>query len=471
MARHLELRPGRRRHPRRHQRRGAGRPARRRVRRRPRAPGDVTAALARYDDQVGSHRIAVVGAGTAGAAAAILLARAGHAVALFERVAVPGPVGAGITLQPTGQAVLARLGLLDAIAARATRVDGLVCRRPDGRAVVDLRYADVDPGLFGYGLHRGVLFEALLAAARAEPRIALHCGVAIVSTELEAGARWLVDDGGARRGPFDAVVAADGSVSELHASGGVPVRARPYPWGALWFVAVDRGNTLTADRRVVQVVDGPRRMFGLLPTGRAPRGDDLVVSVFWSIRADRVAAFRARGLAAWRAEALALDPRTAPILDQITDLAELAFTQYRDVRMPRWHGERIVFIGDAAHATSPQLGQGANLALWDAMCLADAFADRGDVAAALAAYTAARRRHLNYYQLATRALTPLFQGDSRVLGWLRDAIFPASRWLAPVRRRMVRTMAGLDRGIVRRAIGLDELRRLALPPAAAAASG
>src|SRR5213076_1219212 len=166
VARHLELRPGRRRHPRRHQRRGAGRPARRRVRRRPRAPGDVTAALARYDDQVGSHRIAVVGAGTAGAAAAILLARAGHAVALFERVAVPGPVGAGITLQPTGQAVLARLGLLDAIAARATRVDGLVCRRPDGRAVVDLRYADVDPGLFGYGLHRGVLFEALLAAAR-----------------------------------------------------------------------------------------------------------------------------------------------------------------------------------------------------------------------------------------------------------------------------------------------------------------
>ncbi|HZJ70855.1 MAG TPA: FAD-dependent oxidoreductase, partial [Planctomycetota bacterium] len=45
-----------------------------------------------------SHRIAVVGAGTAGAAAAILLARAGHSVALFERVAVPGPVGAGITL-------------------------------------------------------------------------------------------------------------------------------------------------------------------------------------------------------------------------------------------------------------------------------------------------------------------------------------------------------------------------------------
>ena len=423
-----------------------------------------------YYRRVEPLRIGVVGAGTAGAAAAILFARAGHAVTLFERVATPGPVGAGITLQPTGQTVLARLGLLEEIAARATRLDGLLCRRPDGRAVVDLRYADIDPALHGYGLHRGVLFEALFAAARAEPRIALHGGVAIASTTLVEGMRWLVAADATRHGPFDLAVAADGSVSELHASAGVPVRARPYPWGALWFVAVDRGNTLTADRRVVQVVDGPRRMFGLLPTGRAPRGDDVVVSVFWSIRADRVAALRARGLAAWRAEALALDPRTEPILDQIGDLSQLAFTQYRDVRMRRWHGERIVFIGDAAHATSPQLGQGANLALWDAMCLADAFAaDHGDVAAALAAYTAARRRHLDYYQFATRALTPFFQSDSRVLGFVRDLVFPASQWLAPLRRRMVRTMAGLDRGIVRRPIPLDALR-LVLPrcePAAA----
>jgi 2-polyprenyl-6-methoxyphenol hydroxylase-like FAD-dependent oxidoreductase len=412
-------------------------------------------------------RIAIVGAGTAGSAAALHLARAGHACTLFERVAAPGPVGAGITLQPTGQQALARLGLLAAIEARATRVDGLLCRRPSGKPVVDLRYADVDPRLYGLGLHRGVLFETLLAAVRAQPGVTLHTGVEIVAAPRQGAQRVLRDAAGGSHGPFELVVVADGSVSELHGEAGQRVRARPYPWGAVWFVAEDRGNTLTDDRRVLQIVDGARRMFGLLPTGLAPRGDRPVVSVFWSIRADRVAALRARGLAAWQAEALALAPHAGPIVEQVTDIEQLRFTQYRDVAMRAWHADGMLFIGDAAHATSPQLGQGANLALWDAQALADVVAEvsaRGLGAAAIGpAYTAARRRHLNYYQFATRALTPFFQSDSRVAGWLRDLVFPTSRWIGPLRRRMVRTMCGLDRGIVRRPIPLAEVARARLP--------
>ncbi len=54
--------------------------------------------------------VGVIGCGTAGSAAALFLARAGHAVTLYERVAVPGPAGAGIVLQPSGMAALAALG-------------------------------------------------------------------------------------------------------------------------------------------------------------------------------------------------------------------------------------------------------------------------------------------------------------------------------------------------------------------------
>lgn len=127
--------------------------------------------------------VAVVGAGTAGSATTLLLARAGHAVTLFERVAEPRPVGAGITLQPTGQAVMAHLGLLPAIEACATRVDGLLCQRPNGKPVVDLRYADVDPRLYGLGLHRGVLFETLLDAVKAQAGATLFTGVEIVDAK------------------------------------------------------------------------------------------------------------------------------------------------------------------------------------------------------------------------------------------------------------------------------------------------
>lgn len=404
-------------------------------------------------------QIAVVGAGTAGAAAAILLARAGHAVTVFERVAVLTAVGAGITLQPTGQVALARIGLLAAIAERAAPIDRLTCVRRGGRPLVDLAYADIDPRLHGLGTHRGVLFETLVAALRATAAT-LHVGTAITGTELVAGRRWLVDERADRHGPFELVIVADGSVSELHAAA-PRVRSRPYPWGAQWLVADDGG--FAAERTIHQVVDGPQVMLGLLPTGMAPGRDVPVVSLFWSLRADRVDAWRASGLTAWRDSVLRLEPRAEAILDTIDDLEPVLFSRYRDVTMYPWHGERIVFFGEVAHATSPQLGQGANLALIDAVALADALATGSDLDRALAAYSAARRRHLAFYQRMTRMLTPFFQSDSRLLGWVRDRMFPTSRWLHPLRRRMVRTMCGIDRGFLRPPFPVADVLRL-LPP-------
>jgi len=403
-----------------------------------------------------------VGCGSAGAAAALFLARDGHAVDVFERVAEPKPIGAGITLQPTGQAVLARLGLLAPVAARGARLERLWCRRLGGRTLVDLRYADIDPELHGIGLHRGVLFQTLHDAVKVEPGVTLRCGHGVEAMPRDGATRWLVTKDGARHGPYDLVVVADGSVSELHDDTSIPTKVKPYAWGALWFVAEDRdgkhGPVLD------QIVHRARTMCGLLPTGLGPTGDTPLISLFWSIRADRVDAWKQAGLAAWKQEARAYDPRMDAALAQIADASQVLFTQYKDVSMKHWHEPGAVFLGDAAHATSPQLGQGANLALYDAMELADALRTATSVEAGLAAYTLARKRHLGYYQFATRALTPFFQGDSRFLAWMRDWTFPTSRWLGFLRRRMVRTMAGLDRGIVRRPIPLAPLKQQIAAP-------
>lgn len=407
--------------------------------------------------------VGVVGAGTAGTAAALLLARAGHRVTIYERVAAPGPVGAGIVLQPTGQAVLQRLGLLGPVLARGARIDRLHCVTGTGRTVVDLDYTPAGPGRFGLGLHRGVLFQTLFEAARTEPGITLRCGVDVRAPVPTVDGVALRTDDGERHGPHDLVVVADGARSQVREHAGLRFRERPYAWGALWHVAPDPDEVYAGE--LYQVVRGTGSMLGLLPTGRGPEPDSPPqVSLYWSLRADRLAAF-GQGFAAWKAQVLRDDPRAAFLLDRLHDPESLLFAQYRHVDMPRWHGERIVLLGDAAHAMSPQLGQGCNLALVDAAVLADVIAAAPSPTAALPHYTRTRRAHLRYYLWATRALTPFFQSDHGWLGWLRDLGMPIAGKLPWFRRQMCLSMAGHMRGVLRAPLPLDGLGHPAgLPP-------
>ncbi|MBX3202812.1 MAG: FAD-dependent monooxygenase [Labilithrix sp.] len=415
--------------------------------------------------------VGVIGCGTAGSAAAVFLARAGHRVTLYERVPSPGPVGAGITLQPTGLHVLCRLGLYDHVVSRGARLERLLCESRRRRPIIDLSYETAGEGLFGVGLHRGVLFEALFGSAQRDPRIAIKTGVEIVDlarAEARAGKApsrwsWLVDVERRQHGPHELVVVADGARSQLRDDTSTSKRVAPYPWGALWFVGREpRSTEDPRSRTLFQVVDGNQSFLGLLPTGLLPSSlesslspSPRLVSLFWSIRGDRVAAWREAGLDAWKAKVRELAEEAEPVLDQILDQGQLLYAGYHDVVMHRWHTRNVVYLGDAAHATSPQLGQGCNLALWDAMELSDCIEEEPrDLAAALACYSRRREEHLAFYQTATRLLTPFFQGDAELLGHLRDIAMPLMGKVSVFERMMTLSMLGVMDGFLGRTLKL-----------------
>jgi len=400
------------------------------------------------------HTIAIVGCGVAGQAAALFLHRAGHRVEIFERFAEPRPIGAGLLIQPTGQIVLERLGLLATAFAHGAKVTRMLGHSVKGRVVLDVRYKHYRAESFGLGLQRGLLF-GLLHDAVARDGIAIRTATEIAEIETASLPR-LVDAQGRRHGPFDLVLVADGAESALRAKHGAVLRAPRYPYGALWTVRDEQGGGSDMLR---QVFDGPMRMAGLLPIGRMPDHPPGTrqVAVFWSLRNDRVETWRAAGLAAWRRELVDYWPDYVAHLDGLESCEAFMRAKYRDVVMETPVAGRILFVGDAAHGTSPQIGKGANLALIDAATLADAIAEMRDIDAALALYVERRRGHLRFYQWASRWLTPLFQSDRAWLGPVRDIMMGTFGRFPIARGEAAALMAGVSLGPFRR-FDLEKLR-------------
>ncbi|MBO0395624.1 FAD-dependent monooxygenase [Stenotrophomonas maltophilia] len=385
--------------------------------------------------------IAVIGYGTAGQAVSILLTRDGHEVEIFERVPTPGPVGAGFLLQPSGLQVLWQMGLLDSVRAHAAPVHRLYGDTPCERAVMDMAYAGLDARLHGLGMQRGALFSLLDQARDGAGQ--LHVGTTIVSVDAAQGR--LRDSGGRQHGPFDLVVAADGAASTLR--GGVEqgiALDRVYPWGALWCLlpAEDWPHMSELRQRYVAA----RKMIGLLPVGTRPGDDTPRLSFFWSLPRADFDRWQAEGMAPWLDELHALWPQAGARFAHLRDAGQMARAVYRDAVMTRWHQGRMVLAGDAAHAMSPQLGQGVNMALLDALALRDAVRSHGGSAAALQAYQAQRRAHVAVYQRWSRWLTPLFQSDRDAWAKARDVLLGPMGRLPGGRGHMLRILSGTQHG-------------------------
>ena len=145
-------------------------------------------------------KIAIAGCGISGLAAAMLLARQGHEITLFERFETPQPVGSGLMVQPSGMAVLDAMGLASSVVAKGAPVDGLLGLNTEGEPVLEAAYADLSaPDVFGLGIHRASLFGALYESVLARG-LEVRTGHEIADTKLEGKGR--------------SIIFADGAVSQ-----------------------------------------------------------------------------------------------------------------------------------------------------------------------------------------------------------------------------------------------------------------
>ncbi len=368
-------------------------------------------------------RIGIIGCGIAGQAAATGLARDGHDVTVLERFATARPLGAGLLLQPSGLLVLDRLGLRSETERWGATIHALDGRTVRGRRVLDLEYR----GEHGLGIHRAALFNLLhqaTLASGAKLRLDFEV-VAIENFERP----WLLSKSGEREGPFDLVLDCAGAHDTVRDALNPRVRAPLYPWGALWTAVPDRGDAWKGLLR--QTYDGASLMMGVLPIGRAPDSafTGPHVAFFWSLPLVEYERQKQAGLGALKPRMLAAWPQIRPLIDEIASIEQFALATYRDVVMRPWRRGNVLVLGDAAHATSPQLGQGANLALIDAITIAHCVRKCQTAPDAIDLYRRMRRAHIAYYQLTSRALTPAFQSHSRVMAFLRDTFLVGARYV------------------------------------------
>lgn len=389
-----------------------------------------TAVPAPPRDDSERRRALIIGAGPAGLAAAIALARIGIDVRVFERQSQLRRTGTGLGVQSNALRALQKLGAGDHVASagvelRAQEICDMRGRRmfsfPQGE-VAD-QYGTPTISLLRWDVQRTLL--------QAVPEQTLHMGWECVAVEQDAdGVSASFANGSVERGAL--LIGADGGSSavrrHVYGEGDRPPR---YSGFTSWRALADIGpGALPPD--TARTFLGAGKQFVMFPVG----GDQ----IYWGLMkgAREGGSDTPEDLHRLLAEHLRDFPEVTRRLVQATDPAEIARGDVYD-RDPEqtWHRGGVLVIGDAAHMTTPFAGQGAGISMEDAVVLAKELAlteglrDQRMLGPALESFERARMTRCAKIVLTSRRRGQIFSWSNPAVVAVRNAglrAVPARVW-------------------------------------------
>ena len=341
------------------------------------------------------QKVLIVGGGIAGCSAAVALAQKGWQVTLAEKQTEWKFQSSGIFIYHNGLAALEQLGVLPEILDAGFAIaDGKnIYLDQHGEGIVDTFYptssAHIPPIV---GIKRAMLHR-ILASRMQELQVQVKLGYTLQSMDesqvQKVGAT--LSDGSSD--DYDLIVGADGIRSEMRARLFGEQTPR-YTGLGVWRSVHARPKDLTA--KIMLMGQGKR--LGIMPIS------DELLYIFGTLPEPRDAWYeRARWPELMRARFSEFGGPVRALVNDISEHSEVLYTAVEEVSMPLpWHRGRVLIIGDAAHASTPFMGQGGAMAMEDAVALAQVLAETGDVVPALQQFEARRFPICQFVQNASR---------------------------------------------------------------------
>ncbi|GAB3901783.1 FAD-dependent monooxygenase [Larkinella knui] len=364
------------------------------------------------------NHFTIIGGGIAGLTAAIALQKVGIRATVFEAAPIMKPLGAGLALAANAIKAFQKLGISEAILPAGRALDALVIRDQHGREVTrtDTRAVSRKYGIDNFTIHRASLHRALLDQLAGTP---ILLGKRAISIDQSGdGLMMRFDDGTVHL--TDYLVVADGIHSAIRQQL-LPSTQPRYAGYTCWRAVVDRPDLNLSEATETWGVCG---RVGIVPLA------DHKIYWFACVNAPandpKMRGYQVRDLTALFKNYHAPIPE---IISQTKD-ENLLWNDIFDLKpLSHFAFDKVVLLGDAAHATTPNMGQGACQAIEDAVILADELAVGDAAPVAFKRFEQRRLKRTHYIVETSRRIGQVAQTQNPVLAALRNGLFrmlPAS---------------------------------------------